>query len=318
MIPHRLFWLALSVGAAAAAIGSAQDQSGGETHWEIKKLAYELPVQWFTAPAEAVGPMATSTAAVIQSKIIVIDPRGSKPRMLVVGASPAWSPDGTQLAYCTRQGLGFGQIRIVNADGTGDRQVAKLKGGACYPDWSPDGTKIAFTAFAGKDPTLFVVDKTGENLTQIATGYGAYWSPDGSKFVFMRGPEKGEIRRSIWIATADGKELKKAIEGDSTMQDARWLPGGEGIVFSSKGYQRRVIYLSHLDGTLPKEIGGNPETDWIEPTFSPDGKQLLVDAVCASGCTPSGKGRIVLIDSDTRRENQLAIGTHPSVLWAIH
>jgi Tol biopolymer transport system component len=52
---------------------------------------------------------------------------------------PAWSPDGTKLAY-----VSFPGIWVVNADGTGKVQLTDHPRDE-MPDWSPDGSKIAFT-----------------------------------------------------------------------------------------------------------------------------------------------------------------------------
>jgi Tol biopolymer transport system component len=66
---------------------------------------------------------------------LFIDGPDAKPRKLVSAAqNPAWSPDGSELAYCTWDGLLIGQIEVVKADGTGRRRLTNMRGGACFPD----------------------------------------------------------------------------------------------------------------------------------------------------------------------------------------
>lgn len=62
------------------------------------------------------------------------------------GASqPAWSPDGTQLAF-VRQADGKPQIFILSMGGGEPMQLTKYKYGASSPKWSPDGKQILFSS----------------------------------------------------------------------------------------------------------------------------------------------------------------------------
>jgi hypothetical protein len=89
-------------------VAFAQNGNGFDA-FGIKKLAYENgPGSWF-APHE---------------DIFVLDSLKSKPRHLVTGTDPVWSPDGEKIAYCAHEGWGtkhitFGQMHLVNVDGFG-------------------------------------------------------------------------------------------------------------------------------------------------------------------------------------------------------
>jgi Tol biopolymer transport system component len=75
-----------------------------------------------------------------------------------------WSPDGSRLAYWTTSGLddGPGQIFVINADGSGLRQITH-RGDNRWPTWSPDGTRIAFV----RDGALFTMAADGSDVEQI-------------------------------------------------------------------------------------------------------------------------------------------------------
>jgi Tol biopolymer transport system component len=60
---------------------------------------------------------------------------------------PAWSPDGSRIAYWHD-----GALWIMRADGTHKREVHAGQGGAWAPSWSPDGKSIAFIAYVGNLP----------------------------------------------------------------------------------------------------------------------------------------------------------------------
>lgn len=273
--------------------------------FHIKKLVIEVSRGGFPLP---------------QSDIFVIDSQNSKPRRLAEGHNPAISPDGQKIAYCVREGQGFGQIQTINADGSGHVQMTKIRDGGCVPDWSPDGQKILFTAF-GKTPTIMVMNKDGGGLAQVIEGGGARWSPDGKKLVFLRRPESRHASSSIWVANADGTDAKKVIEDNSNVLEANWDPDGH-IVFSSEREQRRgAIFRINPDGSGLETLAIDNQLDFFFPVFSPDGKQLIVDSFPHGSSQVQelqlvhAEGKVLLLDQITHKGTVLARGMHPSVLW---
>ena len=64
--------------------------------------------------------------------------------------TPAWSPDSKRLVFVSNTGEKEGpQLWLVEADGTGARMLADLKGFAERPHWSPDGTRVALLYVEG-------------------------------------------------------------------------------------------------------------------------------------------------------------------------
>jgi len=74
--------------------------------------------------------------------------------------APAWSPDGRRLAY-----VKDGAIHVVDADGTGDRQLSNGRRDAA-PSWSPDGGRLAFV----RDGSIFVARADGTGAACLPTG----------------------------------------------------------------------------------------------------------------------------------------------------
>jgi hypothetical protein len=73
---------------------------------------------------------------------------------------PAWSPDGSRIAYWHD-----GALRIMRATGRRSVRCTRGNGGAWAPAWSPDGKNIAFITYIGNLPT----EKGGAPLMQLRT-----------------------------------------------------------------------------------------------------------------------------------------------------
>ncbi|HEX9115560.1 MAG TPA: Tol-Pal system beta propeller repeat protein TolB, partial [Anaerolineae bacterium] len=82
--------------------------------------------------------------------------------------SPAWSPDGRRMAFTSLRG-GRWQILLVNADGSGARQMTTGAYDARYPAWSPDGRWLAFAGDRGGRWEIYVIPVDGAG--QAGTTY---------------------------------------------------------------------------------------------------------------------------------------------------
>jgi Tol biopolymer transport system component len=238
----------------------------------------------------------------------------SKPKRLVEGLNPTWSPDGQKVAYCVRLGpTAFGQVELINADGSGPAQLTRLKGAACPTDWSHDGEMIASITYGAKTPLIFVMNKDGEKVKPIAPGYGARWLPDGKQLVFCRPAEGRGGSDSIWIVNADGTGATKVIEDNSQILEVAWSHTGKSIVFSSEREHkhRSALFRINVDGTGLETVAVDKQMSLFFPLPSPDGREIVADPY------PSGssEGSVVLVDLASHHTSVLAHGIHPSVLW---
>ena len=114
-----------------------------------------------------------------------------EPRLLFQDAlTPAWSPDGTKLAFSLERPRGQWAVHVANSDGSDDVRLTEPPLLAGSPAWSPDGKLLAYDQFIGsRDQGIFVMEADGSHKRQIATGSNRScdhpsWSSDGKQLVF--------------------------------------------------------------------------------------------------------------------------------------
>jgi len=159
---------------------------------------------------------------------------GSDRRLLVAHAiAPAFSPDGSKLAYVavSDSGAGFGGIYVADADGSNPHALT-LSTKDTAPAWSPDGKHIAFQ----RGDAIVVVNADGSNERVIASATSwpylstPLWSPDSKLIAFTRHPTSVVGNRpftsSIVVARADGGSERVVLRRRSTVpvQDPAWRP----------------------------------------------------------------------------------------------
>jgi TolB protein len=189
-------------------------------------------------------------------------------RGLVFNPGPVWSPDGCQIAYRS----GFDQqvspwIEIVNADGTGARQVTPKPDPSEFayyesPTWSPDGSRLAFT----KNSVLHVINVDGTGMTALPNedlALNPSWSPDGQRIAYTSLDPFGEIH----LRNPDGSNLASATTGAFDFWP-RWAPDSRRLVIAHvAGDQIQTVTLN-TDGTNPVNLTPAGVLDFM-PDWSP-------------------------------------------------
>lgn len=181
-----------------------------------------------------------------QFQIWSMDVDGSNPRQITFGAhsqSPAWSPDGSRIAFVRWLPNQAPRLWTMNADGSDDRLLSQSEGWDLWPSWSPDGRHLVFT----NGHNLYTMTSGGGDRKRL-TNTDAFdsepsWSHDGSRIVFARDPDghhgfacgggittdgntfqcpytTGPVPPSIWTINPDGRGLRQLTS--STTID--WSP----------------------------------------------------------------------------------------------
>src|SRR6266568_2532565 len=80
--------------------------------------------------------------------------------------SPAWSPDGTKIAFQGENGGDY-DIYVVNADGSKRTELTFSSAFDGDPAWSPDGTQIAFECARDGNKEIYVMNADGSGQTRL-------------------------------------------------------------------------------------------------------------------------------------------------------
>ena len=171
--------------------------------------------------------------------------------------SPAWSPDGSQIAFeSTASGITTFDIYVMNADGTGILQLTDGPSDNFFPAWSSDGSQIAFVSARGGIYDIYVINADGTHLLQLTqdaanNSYPA-WSPDGGWIAFAS-DRSGSA--DIYVMKPDGSGVTQLTHNVGAY-DPAWSPDGSQIVFVSDRYGDSDLYVMNADGSNVIQLTG--------------------------------------------------------------
>jgi Tol biopolymer transport system component len=255
----------------------------------------------------AINPDGTGRTQITHGTITGVGGHGIP--FFIADSAPAWSPDGKRIVFVGERPDAQGEIRIANADGTGDTGLG-FHGGD--PVFSPDGTKLAFDAFSNTNGNFIdgigTIGIDGSGLVPLtAPGEGRVpdWAANG-KIAFSGNGKVGDASPQLYSMNADGSNQTQLTfafldtHGQSSFSPS-WSPDGTKLafVFTFLGSPGE-IYSMNADGTGKTNLTNDPSSNDQEPVWSPDGSKIAYEN--------RSNGQIMVMNADGTDKHELGLG----------
>jgi len=195
------------------------------------------------------------------------------PNAFVYHLSPAWSPDGTRIAFASNRQTFRYDLFVVNADGTGLTRIGGTAGQDSEPSWSPDGRQLVFTSGVSGNGDLYVINADGTGLRRLtATSVSEShpdWASDGLRIAYER---SGEVQSDLYVINADGSGRRRLTRTPFDEVEPSWSPDGTQLLFSADPGGNWDVYVTSMPGRrrLTRDPGLDLWPDW-QPAPGPVG-----------------------------------------------
>jgi Tol biopolymer transport system component len=191
-----------------------------------------------------------------------------------IAASPAWSPDDSQIAFCAYLHFNVARIYVVNSDGTGLRKLTVGPYNDCDPSWSPDGTSIAVDSSSGGirgTSEVVLLDATTGARTDLVHGAFPDWSPDGTHLVLARSVGRTS---DLFTVRTDGSGLTNITRTPNAFElSPSYSPSGAFVVYAASNFFHQGpedLWIRSSDGSgNPRRLLHTPHRDEYSPHWQP-------------------------------------------------
>ncbi len=330
-------------GAEALAIGTVSVQANGRVEARVRLLDVVKQVELAgeavssnDAQVRAIGhriadliyEKLTGDKGVFSTRIAYVNRQGQKYRLLVADSdgyneqvvlahsepimSPAWSPDGSHLAYVSFE-TGHAAVFVQSLYTNQRMMLANFPGSNSAPAWSPDGKQLAVVLTRDGSSQIYLIRPDASGLRRI-TFSGAIdtepnFSPDGQSLLFTS--DRGGSAQ-IYRLPVDGGAEQRMTFGDGTNYSPRHSPDGKGFVFAHRDNGKFYVATQDFQAGQMEIL---TEGGWEKkPSYAPNGKLILFASEAR------GRGILATVSSDGRVKQHMFTqsGDAREPVWGPH
>jgi Tol biopolymer transport system component len=209
---------------------------------------------------------------------------------------PAWSPDGTQIAFQhtdhrlgTTDDVSPRDIYVMNSNGTEERCLTCEvdKEIHCeHPSWAPNSQLVVASCEVGDGYNLYVINIATNTLLKLTDYIGderyPVWSPDGTQIVFLSQMDietnhEREWGYNVYTIASEGANLSQLAEG-AKYGRATWSPDGQQVSAALMESNVSTAQLCRID-LHSLALNCNNSAKCGNTAWSPNGSQIA----CVSG-----------------------------------
>ncbi|WP_269499855.1 Tol-Pal system beta propeller repeat protein TolB [Castellaniella sp. S9] len=276
------------------------------TEAELRRISHRIADRIYEKITGVRGVFSTRIAYVLQTgngyELQIADADGQNPQVMLRSRqsiiSPAWSPDGSRLAYVSFES--GKPVIYIQTLATGQRApVANYKGNNSAPAWSPDGNRLAIVLSRDGISQIYTINADGSDLRRVMRSplidTEPRFTPDGDSLVFTS--DRGGNPQIYKVPAAGGDAQRLTFSGSYNISP-RVSPDGSQLVYVTRRNGAFRIATMALSTGSEQLLTAGPDDQ--SPSYAPNGMQILYSSI------QGGQSVLAVTSTDGRVKQKLS------------